>query len=544
MRIGKTLACVGIGAAALALSYASAADPARPACVPDVPAVHCGAAPTAAFDRAGRLWVAFAHGGRVHVASSGDAGRSFGAARAVNAEPEDIDVNGENRPKIAFGADAQLYVTWTKKLPGGYNGAIRFSRSLDGGATFEPPMTLNDDGLVTGHRFESLHVDAAGHIYVAWLDKRDLAAPGRAQAAMHGAAVYYTVSTDGGTSFAPNRKIADSSCECCRIAVAEGPAGGAAIFWRHVFDGSIRDHAYAAVGPNGVLQPARRVTHDGWRIDACPHHGPAMIPAGASAYHAAWFTAGTERRGLFYGRYSLGSPGPAALEQERQLSAAPSAAHPHLAAARGAVYAAWKEFDGEHTAVRLSVSRDEGATWSPAKTLVQTKGESDHPFLLSRAGEVFLSWHTQTEGLRVVPLAAAEAPSRFGPESLGEIERAHAGEPFLAVVWSIECAPCRRELELLAQLAADEPRLRIVLIATDAVEHAAAVNEVASRYLPAVESWIFADGSAERLRHAVDPEWFGEMPRAYFYAADSSRRGVSGALERTAVLDWLKAAQP
>ena len=140
--------------------------------------------------------------------------------------------------------------------------------------------------------------------------------------------------------------------------------------------------------------------------------------------------------------------------------------------------------------------------------------------------------------------AVAEGLSRFGPESLREIERAHAGEPFIAVVWSIDCAPCRGELELLAELAAEYPRLVAVLIATDDVERAAEAAQIASAYLPSAESWIFADGSPERLRHAIDPEWFGEMPRAYFYGADSRRIGVSGALEREQVLAWLGGREP
>src|SRR5690606_11441849 len=336
----------------------------RPRCGADTPAsVHCGTTPTAVFDRSGRLWVAFARHDHVHVASSDDAGRSFGRAVRVNAVAEALDVNGENRPKIAFGTHGEIYVSWTRKLPGGYNGEIRFSRSLDGGERFEPPRTINDDGLATGHRFESLEVDAAGNVYLAWLDKRE-ASSASGEAGRGGASVYYAVSADGGATFAPNRRVAASSCECCRIAIASTRSTGsvgAAIFWRHVFPDSIRDHAFAVIGPDGVLAAPRRATHDGWRIEACPHHGPAMSAVDDGSYDLAWFSGGGARKGISYGRYD---PSTETVTRIRTMSASAGASHPHLASVAGASFLVWKEFDGEGTRVLLTVTNDGGLAWS------------------------------------------------------------------------------------------------------------------------------------------------------------------------------------
>lgn len=131
----------------------------------------------------------------------------------------------------------------------------------------------------------------------------------------------------------------------------------------------------------------------------------------------------------------------------------------------------------------------------------------------------------------------------FVATSMQQIERERAGERFIAVLWSTDCAPCRTELRLLSDLQRTEPELDIVLIATDPIEERALVLDVLSGYrFVAVESWIFADRNAEKLRYAVDPEWFGEMPRAYLYEADSSRRGISGALREELLLEWLAAS--
>jgi hypothetical protein len=49
-------------------------------------------------------------------------------------------------------------------------------------------------------------------------------------------------------------------------------------------------------------------------------------------------------------------------------------------------------------------SSDEGETWSPPRSVAETWGTSDHPLLVSNAKAVFLSWLTQAEGYRLVPL--------------------------------------------------------------------------------------------------------------------------------------------
>jgi hypothetical protein len=77
---------------------------------------------------------------------------------------------------------------------------------------------------------------------------------------------------------------------------------------------------------------------------------------------------------------------------------------PFALAAGDAVHLAWKEFDGERTTIEVMTSSDEGETWSPPRSVAETWGTSDHPLLVSNAKAVFLSWLTQAEGYRLVPL--------------------------------------------------------------------------------------------------------------------------------------------
>ena len=82
--------------------------------------------------------------------------------------------------------------------------------------------------------------------------------------------------------------------------------------------------------------------------------------------------------------------------------------HPYLLAVKGALWLAWKEFDGEKTSAWIMVSRNDGNSWSAPRRIAQTAESSDQALLVSNGSDVFLSWLTKREGYRL--LALEEAP--------------------------------------------------------------------------------------------------------------------------------------
>ena len=89
---------------------------------------------------------------------------------------------------------------------------------------------------------------AVGRVVVAWIDKRDLIAAVTAKAPPYrGAAIYYALSDDRGATFRDDTKLADHSCECCRIALVPHADGSVTALWRHIFAPNIRDHALARI---------------------------------------------------------------------------------------------------------------------------------------------------------------------------------------------------------------------------------------------------------------------------------------------------------
>jgi hypothetical protein len=354
---------------------------------------------SATVDAAGAIWAVHTDGNHVVVRRSADAGATWSAPVRVNAQPERIEADGDSRPKIATGPGGEVYVTWTKPLSRPYTGEIRFSRSLDGGKTFSEPVAVHADRQEITHRFDSVATSKDGRVFVAWLDKRDgvAARAAKAKPEYRGAAIYFAVSDDRGASFRGDFKVADHSCECCRISLLPQQDGSMLAMWRHVFEPNERDHAVAQLNPDGSVTRFRRATFDRWRIDACPHHGPSLARDADGQLHAVWFNQGPQNAGVSYGRLRDGG-----VEGQRRIGGE-AAEHADLAIIGRRVALVWKEFDGEQSVLRAMRSDDAGRNWTEHR-LGATGGASAQPRVLVRDGRFIAFWHTRQEAVKTVVL--------------------------------------------------------------------------------------------------------------------------------------------
>jgi hypothetical protein len=82
---------------------------------------------------------------------------------------------------------------------------VMFARSTDGGATFSAPHRINDDPINQNkwHFFGTLSVAPNGRIDVVWLDTRNAANNTDSQ-------LFYSFSTDGGATWAPNVQVSNT----------------------------------------------------------------------------------------------------------------------------------------------------------------------------------------------------------------------------------------------------------------------------------------------------------------------------------------------
>ncbi|MGX2039262.1 TlpA family protein disulfide reductase [Methylocaldum sp. MU1018] len=143
------------------------------------------------------------------------------------------------------------------------------------------------------------------------------------------------------------------------------------------------------------------------------------------------------------------------------------------------------------------------------------------------------------------PLLAGNQTQPFRAGSLDDILKTRQGKPFILMFWSLDCASCLKDMAALAASMKKHPKLDLVMVSTDEAEFAGEVSELLAKHeLKQVESWIFGEPDAQRLRYEVDPSWYGELPRSYFYDAGHNRLPVSGAITAEHIDAWVAAVRP
>jgi hypothetical protein len=252
-------------------------------------------------------------------------------------------------------------------------------------------------------RFPTLAFDGNGRLFATWLDKRTVALARKNGETQLGAALAYAWSDDGGKTFAADT-IADSeTCECCRIALSFDANKNPAVLYRSIFEGHERDHALVRFSSNGFSQTKERVSLDHWVIDGCPHQGPAIAVTTDGTIHAAWYTDGSARQGLFYARLPV--HGPAFTAPEAIGNAAQQPSRPTLLASGHDLWLAWKEFDGKRIVIKEKHSTDNGQHWSSERIVGETHHAADHPVLIAHGKDAYLSWMTHDEGYQLIKVS-------------------------------------------------------------------------------------------------------------------------------------------
>jgi hypothetical protein len=399
MSVGKVLAIIAFALCqSAAYGQMNHQHASEAAC--DETILRCASKVTPAFSPDGTLWLGWMAGGQISVARSNDAGHSFSTPVQVTKERLNLDWGPDARPKIVIDRNGGIALAFSIFRDKAFNGQVLYTRSADGGKTFSElrPITASNES----QRFEALGLDADGSLFAAWLDKRNRVPAQQRGQTYDGAGLFFASSNDGGATYSESRLAQDNTCECCRLGLAFAGPGRPVVVFRNIFEGGVRDHAIVTFSDPATPGEVHRVSRDDWQIAACPHHGPSLSISAAGTYHVAWYTNGKVRKGLFYARSRDGG---ATFSEPLPIGRPDrNPTRPYVIAGPREAAMVWKEFDGEKTTVNLMTSRDDGATWSPAKTISSTMDTSDHPLLVSDGRRSYLSWMTKADGYRIQPI--------------------------------------------------------------------------------------------------------------------------------------------
>lgn len=361
---------------------------------------HGVSAMSFASDQQGKLWRASLQQEKLIVESSSDQGAHFSNPVVIDTGTQKIIAKGEDRPHLIVGSNKTLYLAWTEDRKGFYAGYIWFTRSLDGGLSFEPPKVVHQDKAEIAHRFHGMELSSDGKLYLIWTDARDATLAKTRNKAFTGLSLYYSVSVDQGNSFLPEKKLIESSCECCRLSVTHTPNGRIAGLWRHVFEGNEREQMIGEIQSNGNTV-TKRASYHHWKIDGCPHHGGSIISGGEGehwwGYHYTYFDGNSAKPGLYYSRVDGNAWSFFPAKRFAELSKHP--ARPTLLAKKQYVWLAWLESEGKQTKLFYQVSDDEGKSWSTPMLVHETNQSNDYPVLLTLGEQPFVLWPIQNESI-------------------------------------------------------------------------------------------------------------------------------------------------
>ncbi len=243
--------------------------------IPDVHVVHLpdGAlVPDVMMDGAGVLHMVYGLGDHAWYVRSADNGRTFLPAVKVNTEGKVTLKMGERGPKLALGQGGSIHVVWADQWSPGVKVYPRYSRSLDGAKTFEPPRALASlfgiDGL-------TLAADGEGNV-VAFFHQ--VSPPQQEIPEAH--RLYLARSTDNGDTFGPEERMKiqgmdDLACSMCMMRARMSADGNVNLALR-VANDNIRDFFLLRSPKRENAFAPLRVNEDRWELTTCPMCGPEL----------------------------------------------------------------------------------------------------------------------------------------------------------------------------------------------------------------------------------------------------------------------------
>ena len=241
--------------------------------------------------------------------------------------------------QAALGKDGLVHVIWNgsnAKLPQGSHMPLLYTRSTDGGNTFEPQRALSGDWPLDGGG--AVAADALGHVHVFWHAGNAMGKDGEITRR-----VFLRSSEDDGKSFGAERAISPEGlgvCGCCAMqAVASNDGNRVYALFRSAYDNGMSRHIVSLVSHDGGKTFAHAVV-DKWSVAACPMSSMSLV-AGPRGMIGAW-----ERQGQVYlGLFEKGSASPTQVTAPEGKTGARK--HPVLAVdTNGQTLMAWTEGTG------------------------------------------------------------------------------------------------------------------------------------------------------------------------------------------------------
>jgi BNR repeat-like domain len=236
--------------------------------------------PQVAVDRAGGVHVVFGVGDQIRYCRSDSSGKSF--TQPVHLPPvSNMSLGMRRGPRVAAG-DGFLCITAIGGKQGkGRDGELFAFRSIDGGKSWQGPVTVNDEPAAAREGLHAMAAGPTGEICSVWLDLRS-----------KGTKIFASASADGGATWTKNRLVYESPdgrvCECCHPSVTFDNQGGLYVMWRNSLGGNRDLYVCNSTDGGQTFSKAAKLGEGTWPLKACPMDGGAVAALAPGKLATAW----------------------------------------------------------------------------------------------------------------------------------------------------------------------------------------------------------------------------------------------------------------
>jgi len=120
------------------------------------------------------------------------------------------------------------------------------------------------------------------------------------------------------------------------------------------------------------------------------------------------------------------------------------------------------------------------------------------------------------------------------------IEKKYLNQPLIISFWSIDCPYCIDDLKKLGKALSKNKNVKLTTVCVDGKESAKKAERILNlAHLPEHERYQYAEVDEDKLRYSIDPTWYGELPRTYFYDKAHQVTPLSGKISNSFLDAWL-----
>ena len=120
------------------------------------------------------------------------------------------------------------------------------------------------------------------------------------------------------------------------------------------------------------------------------------------------------------------------------------------------------------------------------------------------------------------------------------IEKKYLNQPLIISFWSIDCPYCIDDLKKLGKALSKNKNVKLITVCVDGKESAKKAERILNlAHLPEHERYQYAEVDEDKLRYSIDPTWYGELPRTYFYDKAHQVTPLSGKISNSFLDAWL-----